>query len=109
MGAFGDFAPRDSQLEERFRTRYMAKRSRIIKVAGLSLAGFCAVSLIADKVAISPETSQVAGYCGAFLGALVGRGRGRGWRSFRTLEESSDFPESEVAAAEREAVPADPQ
>lgn len=54
----------------------MAKGSRIIKVAGLSLAGFCAVSLVADK-ALGPEAAQIAGYCGAFVGALVGRGRAR--------------------------------
>ncbi len=53
----------------------MVKTSRIMKVAGLSLVGFCAVSLAADKVALSPEASQLAGFCGAFLGALAGRGR----------------------------------
>jgi hypothetical protein len=51
--------------------------SRIMKVASLSFAGFCAVSLVADKVITSPEASQIAGYCGAFVGALVGRGRSR--------------------------------
>jgi hypothetical protein len=53
----------------------MAQSSKIIKVAGLSFVGFCAVSLVADKVAFGPEASQIAGYCGAFLGALAGRGR----------------------------------
>jgi hypothetical protein len=75
----------------------MAKRSRIIKVAGLSLAGFCAVSLVADKVAANPEIGQVAGYCGAFLGALVGRGRARDRRIHGThpaepASETSDQP-----------------
>lgn len=82
----------------------MPKGSRIIKVAGLSLAGFCAVSLIADKVAVSPETSQLAGYCGAFLGALVGRGRSRGGLS---SEDVRDSPMAETEPAETEAVPAD--
>lgn len=80
----------------------MAKGSRIIKVAGLSLAGFCAVSLVADKVAVSPETSQLAGYCGAFLGALVGRGRA-GRR--RVSGVQTDAPVSE--RPDREAVPVD--
>jgi hypothetical protein len=53
----------------------MAQTSKIIKVAGLSFVGFCAVSFAADKVAFGPEAAQIAGYCGAFLGALVGRGR----------------------------------
>jgi hypothetical protein len=76
----------------------MAKGSRIIKVAGLSLAGFCAVSLLADKVAISPETSQIVGYCGAFLGALVGRGRSRTHRIAEAPKNSSvsEVPEDEV-------------
>jgi hypothetical protein len=53
----------------------MAKPSRIMKVAGLSFVGFCAVSLAADKASLAPALSQVAGFCGAFAGALVGRGR----------------------------------
>jgi hypothetical protein len=80
----------------------MAKGSKIIKVAGLSLAGFCAVSLVADKVAVSPETSQLAGYCGAFLGALVGRGRSLGRR---LREDAMNSPVSEVP--EDEAQPVD--
>jgi hypothetical protein len=80
----------------------MAKRSRIIKVAGLSLAGFCAVSLVADKVAMGPEASQIAGYCGAFLGALVGRGRARTRRGpgDPTLEERSEEKEQQVTVAQ---------
>jgi hypothetical protein len=54
----------------------MPNSSKIIKVAGWSFVGFCAVSLVADKVAFGSEAAQVAGYCGAALGALVGRGRG---------------------------------
>jgi hypothetical protein len=53
----------------------MAKNSRIIKVAGFSLVGFCAVALAADKASLAPEVAQVAGFCGAFVGAIVGRGR----------------------------------
>jgi len=79
----------------------MAQKSRIIKVAGLSLAGFCAVSLVADKVAVSPETAQLAGYCGAFLGALVGRGRARERRS----ATETGLPASETSG--RESIPVD--
>jgi hypothetical protein len=80
----------------------MAKRSRIIKVAGLSLAGFCAVSLVADKVAVSSETAQLAGYCGAVLGALVGRGRSLVRRVPEAPQNSavSDVPEPEVLPAD---------
>jgi hypothetical protein len=53
----------------------MAERSRIIKVAGLSLVGFCAVSAVADKLPVSVNTTQIAGFCGAFVGALIGRYR----------------------------------
>ena len=45
----------------------------IWKVAGLSLVGFCAVSVAADRVNLGPIASEVAGFCGAFLGALAGR------------------------------------
>lgn len=48
-----------------------------MKVAGLSFVGFCAVSLAADKASLAPAAAQVAGFCGAFVGALVGRGRAR--------------------------------
>jgi hypothetical protein len=72
----------------------MAKSSRILKVAGLSFVGFCAVSLAADKVALSPETAQWAGFCGAFLGALAGRGRpGR-------LSKQENTPAEEALVAE---------
>ena len=49
------------------------KRPGIWKVAGLSLVGFCAVSVAADRVNLGPIASEVAGFCGAFLGALAGR------------------------------------
>lgn len=80
----------------------MAKGSRIIKIAGLSLAGFCAVSLVADKVAVSPETSQLAGYCGAILGALVGRGRSLVSRVSEAPLKSpgSEVPEPEILPAD---------
>jgi len=47
------------------------KVSRIAKVAGASLAGFCVVSLAADKTNVGPVVSQMAGFVGAFLGSLV--------------------------------------
>ena len=43
------------------------------KVAGLGLIGFCAVSVVADRVNLGPLASEAAGFCGAFLGALAGR------------------------------------
>jgi hypothetical protein len=46
------------------------KNSRMLKVAGLSFVGFCAVSLAADRVSLSPAVAQLAGFGGAFLGAL---------------------------------------
>ena len=51
------------------------KNSRIMKIAGLSFVGFCAVSVAVDRASLSPVTSQLAGFCGAFVGALIG-GRG---------------------------------
>jgi hypothetical protein len=64
----------------------MAKPSSIMKVAGLSFVGFCAVSLAADKASLAPALSQVAGFCGAFAGALVGRGR----KSHRRIVEPEE-------------------
>jgi uncharacterized membrane protein YeaQ/YmgE (transglycosylase-associated protein family) len=57
------------------------KVSRIAKVAGASLAGFCAVSLAADKANVGPLISQMAGFVGAFLGSLVAGRRSAGARS----------------------------
>ena len=51
------------------------KNNRIMKAAGLSVVGFCAVALAADRVGGSAGASQVAGFCGAFLGALLGQRR----------------------------------
>jgi uncharacterized membrane protein YeaQ/YmgE (transglycosylase-associated protein family) len=51
--------------------------SKIYKVAGLSLIGFCAVSLGMDRANVGPVASQVAGFCGAFVGALVAQKRAR--------------------------------
>jgi hypothetical protein len=45
--------------------------SKIYKIAGLSLVGFCAVSLGVDRANVGPVVSQLAGFGGAFLGALV--------------------------------------
>ncbi len=53
----------------------MAERSRIIKIAGFSLVGFCAVAAAASKLPIGVNTAQIAGFCGAFAGALAGRYR----------------------------------
>lgn len=51
--------------------------SRIYRIAGLSLLGFCAVSIGVDRADIGPVAQQVAGFCGAFAGALAGRIRRR--------------------------------
>lgn len=53
------------------------KTSKILKVAGLSFAGFCAVSVAADRVDLGPMASQLAGFCGAFVGAMAARRRRR--------------------------------
>ncbi len=49
----------------------VSTNTKIYKVAGLSLLGFCAVSLGVDKANVGPVVSQLAGFGGAFLGALV--------------------------------------
>ncbi|HEX4165830.1 MAG TPA: hypothetical protein VHZ55_10190 [Bryobacteraceae bacterium] len=53
------------------------KNSKILKVAGLSFVGFCAVSIGVDRANIGPVASQLAGFCGAFLGGWVGARRKR--------------------------------
>jgi hypothetical protein len=53
------------------------KISKITKVAGVSLLGFCAVSLAADRLPLNPLASQVAGFAGAFLGLLVAKTRSK--------------------------------
>lgn len=45
--------------------------SRLSKIAGVGLIGFCAVSIAADKADLSPALSQIMGFTGAFLGSLV--------------------------------------
>ncbi len=67
------------------------KNSRIMKIAGLSFVGFCAVSVAVDRASLSPVTSQLAGFCGAFVGALIG---GRGAR--RQGEEAEKEAEPEI-------------
>ena len=68
------------------------KNSRIMKIAGLSFVGFCAVSVAVDRASLSPVTSQLAGFCGAFVGALIG---GRGARQpGGTSEEEAPEPEA---------------
>jgi len=49
--------------------------SKIYKVAAFSLLGFCAVSIGMDRTNAGPVVSQIASFCGAFLGACVARGR----------------------------------
>jgi len=51
--------------------------SRIAKIAGLSVAGFCLSAAAADKINLNPVASQLAGFAGAFLGTLVARHRAR--------------------------------
>ena len=51
------------------------KISRMTKIAGASLIGFCAVSFGADKINLTPAASQLAGFVGAFLGSLAAQRR----------------------------------
>ncbi len=51
------------------------KISRISKVAGAGLLGFCALSLGFDKANLAPVASQAAGFVGAFLGSLAAQKR----------------------------------
>jgi hypothetical protein len=54
------------------------KNSKILKVAGLSFVGFCAVSIGVDRINnIGPVASQIAGFCGAFIGGWAGARRRR--------------------------------
>ncbi len=62
--------------------------SRLSKIAGLGLVGFCAVSIAADKANLSPVLSQVMGFAGAFLGSLVAGRRRRGERKSSSNEKS---------------------
>ena len=84
----------------------MAKSSSMIKVAGLSLLGFCAASYVADKMT-GTEAAQLAGYCGAFAGALVGRARAKrqGGEEVQraTAEEATSAAEPESATEQTSA------
>ena len=51
------------------------KVTRIAKIAGLSVAGFCLSAAAADKINLNPAASQLAGFAGAFLGTLFARMR----------------------------------
>ena len=73
------------------------KNSRILKVAGLSLVGFCAVSLGADRTNIGPVASQLAGFCGAFLGGWVGSRRKRKTAGEHKLQEGAAASASDDA------------
>ncbi|MFZ0594863.1 MAG: hypothetical protein WAM39_30670 [Bryobacteraceae bacterium] len=72
----------------------MPKTSSIMKVAGLSFVGFCAVSLAADKASLAPAMAQVAGFCGAFVGALVGRGRAKRRSTAEAPGEKGELPKN---------------
>jgi uncharacterized membrane protein YeaQ/YmgE (transglycosylase-associated protein family) len=83
------------------------KNTKILKVAGLSLVGFCAVSIGVDRANIGPVASQIAGFCGAFVGGWVGARRKRSER----LAEAADLEASAVkppAAPEPEPVQTEP-
>jgi len=67
--------------------------SKIYKVAGLSLLGFCAVSIGVDRANIGPVASQVAGFCGAFLGALAAQRRKRPPAKNSTEAQAEKAPE----------------
>jgi hypothetical protein len=75
------------------------KFSRITKVAGASLVGFCAVSLVADKVNASNVISQTAGFVGAFVGSLVASRRQLTSKSKNT-DGTSSSPRSEDQGSE---------
>jgi uncharacterized membrane protein YeaQ/YmgE (transglycosylase-associated protein family) len=66
--------------------------SKIYKVAGLSLIGFCAVSMGMDRANVGPLASQVAGFCGAFVGALVAQKRAR--FAARPAEDEPEKPDT---------------
>jgi hypothetical protein len=62
-------------MEEAHRRAQPMKISRISKIAGAGLLGFCAVSLGVDKANLAPVASQVAGFVGAFLGSMAAQRR----------------------------------
>jgi hypothetical protein len=75
-----------------------AKSTNIYKVAGLSLLGFCAVSIGIDRANVGPVVSQVAGFCGAFAGALIAQRKKRTPPALPPEASSSDktIPEQKV-------------
>jgi hypothetical protein len=76
------------------------KNSKIYKVAGLSLLGFVAASVGVDRANIGPIASQMAGFCGAFVGALVAQKRKRSSAEIKPDETpNADEP---TAQADRE-------
>ena len=77
------------------------KNSKILKVAGLSLVGFCAVSIGVDRANIGPVASQIAGFCGAFLGGWVGARRRR---SAVALQNQLPVSEPDPATAQTEPI-----
>ena len=66
------------------------RNSKIYKVAGLSLLGFCAVSIGVDRANIGPIATQVAGFCGAFAGALVAQAKRRSAPQTSTAKPEAD-------------------
>lgn len=76
------------------------KTSRISKVAGLSVAGFCAVSIAADRLNLNPMASQIAGFAGAFLGAYVGRLKRARQPSEPGLGRVAEAPETKIRVTE---------
>ena len=65
------------------------KISRMTKIAGAGLIGFCAVSLGADKVNLTPMASQLAGFAGAFLGSLAAQRQQKSAKPKQTKEGST--------------------
>jgi uncharacterized membrane protein YeaQ/YmgE (transglycosylase-associated protein family) len=82
------------------------KNAKILKIAGLSLVGFCAVSIGVDRANVGPVASQLAGFCGAFLGGWVGARRRRSAAASSKSQlpvpepKPESVPKSEPAKAE---------
>ncbi len=85
----------------RYNQAMALKNSKILKVAGLSLVGFCAVSIGVDRANVGPVASQLAGFCGAFLGGWVGARRRR---STIAPNKQLPVPESDPSASKSEPV-----
>src|SRR5258708_29361575 len=69
--------PQPLQDDGAYNLRSSVTTSKIFKVAGLSVLGFCVVSIGMNRANAGPMASQVAGFCGAFLGALAAQRRKR--------------------------------